>query len=132
MKFSVCLIFPLGSCFVEPFHADLWIKLLILDFASFAGWASRRSDGIVPAKSIQKPREQKNSSGDRPFILASVASVFHASDFLPLLRRVIRKSGIRALEQFLLTFPKIQITNKNFNFDAFLALWDIVFFTNLP
>ncbi len=38
MKFSVCLIFPLGSCFVEPFHADLWIKLLILDFASFAGW----------------------------------------------------------------------------------------------
>ena len=32
--------------------------------ASLAGWASRRNDGIVPAKSIQKPREQKNSSVD--------------------------------------------------------------------
>ena len=57
----------------------------------------------MPAKSIQKPREQKNSSGVLLFGLASDVSVFHVSDFLPLLRRVIRKSGIRALEQFLLT-----------------------------
>jgi hypothetical protein len=59
----------------------------------------------VPAKSIQKPREQKNSFGERHFCLASLASDFHVSDFLPLLRRVIRKSGIRALGQFLLTLP---------------------------
>jgi hypothetical protein len=58
---------------------------------------------FVPAKSIQKPREQKNSSGDLYFSMVSDVSVFHVSDFLPLLRRVIRKSGIRALEQFLLT-----------------------------
>jgi len=58
---------------------------------------------FVPAKSIQKPREQKNSSGDLYFSMVSVVSVFHVSDFLPHLRRVIRKSGIRALEQFLLT-----------------------------
>ena len=61
---------------------------------------------FVPAKSIQKPREQKNSSGVLFFGLASVASGFHVSDFLPLLRRVIRKSVICALRQFLLTFPK--------------------------
>ncbi len=44
--------------------------------------------------------------------LASVSdvSVFHVSDFLPLLRRVIRKPAFRALGQFLLTFPKIKIT----------------------
>jgi hypothetical protein len=42
----------------------------MLGLASFAGWASRRSDGIVPAKSIQKPREQKNSSGVQIYILA--------------------------------------------------------------
>ena len=77
----------------------------MLGLASFAGWASRRSDGIVPAKSIQKPREQKNSFGERHFSLASVASDFHVSDFPPLLRRVIRKSSIRALGQFLLTLP---------------------------
>ena len=59
---------------------------------------------FVPAKSIQKPREQKNSSGDRIFDLAFEVSVFHVYDFLPLLRRVIRKSCFRALEQFLLTF----------------------------
>ena len=81
----------------------------MLGLASLAGWASRRSDGIVPAKSIQKPREQKNSSGALRFILASVASVFHVPDFLPLLRRVIRKSDFVALEQFLLTFPSMQI-----------------------
>ena len=57
----------------------------------------------MPAKSIQKPREQKNSSGDKNFDQASVVSVFHVPDFLPLLRRVIRKSGTSALEQFLLT-----------------------------
>ena len=59
---------------------------------------------FVPAKSIQKPREQKNSSGDRIFDWAFEVSVFHVYDFLPLLRRVIRKSCFRALEQFLLTF----------------------------
>ena len=58
---------------------------------------------FVPAKSIQKPREQKNSSGAFHFRLTSVVSVFHVSDFLPLLRRVIRKSDIPALGQFLLT-----------------------------
>ena len=94
----------------------------MLGLASFAGWASRRNDGIVPAKSIQKPREQKNSSGARLVRLASDASVFHVSDFLPLLRRVIRKSGIRALEQFLLTSPKYRKRNKNWtaiNYEAF-------------
>ena len=75
----------------------------MLGLASFAGWASRRNDGIVPAKSIQKPREQKNSSGVLLFGLASDLSVFHVSDFLPLLRRVIRKSDFSALRQFLLT-----------------------------
>ncbi len=60
---------------------------------------------FVPAKSIQKPREQKNSSGDLYFNLVSDVSVFHVSDFLPLLRRVIRKSDFGALGQFLLTFP---------------------------
>ena len=44
----------------------------------------------MPAKSIQKPREQKNSSGDLYFSMVSDVSVFHVSDFLPLLRRVIR------------------------------------------
>ncbi len=68
----------------------------MLGLASLAGWASRRSDGIVPAKSIQKPREQKNSSGDWQYDLAAHASVFHVSDFLPLLCRVIRKSDFRA------------------------------------
>ena len=58
---------------------------------------------FVPAKSMQKPREQKNSSGDRILSLASEVYVFHAYDFLPLLRRVIRKSCCRALRQFLLT-----------------------------
>ena len=58
---------------------------------------------FVPAKSIQKPREQKNSSGDKNFDQASDVSVFHVPDFLPLLRRVIRKSVILALGQFLLT-----------------------------
>ena len=58
---------------------------------------------FVPAKSIQKPREQKNSFADRHFSLASDAFDFHASDFLPLLRRVIRKSDFIVLEQFLLT-----------------------------
>ena len=84
----------------------------VLDFASFAGWASRRSDGIVPAKSIQKPREQKNSSSERSLCLAVVVSVFHASDFLPLLRRVIRNSDFSALEQFLLTFPLMHTLKK--------------------
>ena len=65
---------------------------------------------FVPAKSMQKPREQKNSSDDCISKLASVASVFHVYDFLPLLRRVIRKSCCSALGQFLLTFPKIKIT----------------------
>jgi hypothetical protein len=75
--------------------------------ANFSPRLSRRLGEIlfVPAKSIQKPREQKNSSGERHFRLASVAPVFHVSDFLPLLRRVIRKSELSALEQFLLTFP---------------------------
>ena len=81
----------------------------MLGLASLAGWASRRSDGIVPAKSIQKPREQKNSFEYFFSNLAFVASVFHVSDFLPLLRRVIRKSGIRALRQFLLTNHKYKL-----------------------
>ncbi len=78
---------------IFKFHCHAWPRLI------------RRLGEIlfVPAKSIQKPREQKNSFGQRHFILASVASEFHVSDFLPLLRRVIRKSDIRALEQFLLT-----------------------------
>ena len=67
---------------------------------------------FVPAKSMQKPREQKNSSSDRVLDLASGLSVFHAYDFLPLLRRVIRKSNLRALKQFLLTFPRMQRSSK--------------------
>ena len=69
---------------------------------------SRRLGEIlfVPAKSIQKPREQKNSFGDSYSCLVLDASVFHVPDFLPLLRRVIRKSDLSALEQFLLTFPE--------------------------
>jgi hypothetical protein len=78
----------------------------MLGLASFAGWASRRNDGIVPAKSIQKPREQKNSSDVWHFSSVSDVSGFYVSDFLPLLRRVIRKSGSRALEQLLLTLSK--------------------------
>ncbi len=67
----------------------------------------------MPAKSIQKPREQKNSSGAKNFDQTSVVSVFHVPDFLPLLRRVIRPEYSRgrtserfggALRQFLLTF----------------------------
>jgi hypothetical protein len=68
---------------------------------------------FVPAKSIQKPREQKNSSSAEIDCMSSDASHFHVPDFLPLLRRVIRKSDFSALEQFLLTFPLIQIMNSS-------------------
>ncbi len=60
----------------------------------------------MPAKSIQKPREQKNSSGALYFDWALDAYRFHDFDFLPLPRRVIRKSNFSALEQFLLTILK--------------------------
>ena len=90
--------------FCKALRQWLLHQIVMYGLASFAGWASRRNDGIVPAKSIQKPREQKNSFGERHFSLASYACDFHVSDFLPLLRRVIRKSDIPALEQFLLTF----------------------------
>ena len=93
----------------EPTSSDVLLGLqAMIRKSSCNSWPRllRRLGEIlfVPAQSIQKPREQKNSSHEQHFNFASVVSVFHVPDFLPLLRRVIRKSEFGALEQFLLTF----------------------------
>ena len=90
------------NCFAEPYSDDFWIILSCL--ASPPSPAGRNT--FCAGKKYSKTSWAKKLVWWFVHCLALVVSVFHAYDFLPLLRRVIRKSCCSALEQFLLTQSK--------------------------